>query len=50
MLGIHNRRYVGSKSALVKDIYYSIEKHIDAKDYTFADLFAGTGVVSSFFM
>lgn len=45
-LSISNRRYTGSKKALLDDIYESIAPYIK-KDSVFADLFAGTGIVSS---
>ena len=50
MLDIQNRRYVGSKTSLVKDIYNIVSENIKQDNYTIADLFAGTGVVSSFFI
>ena len=50
MLDIYNRRYVGSKRMLLNDIYNLVEKYATKKDYTIADLFAGTGAVSSFFI
>ena len=50
MLEIYNRRYIGSKRLLLDEIYNTTEKYINKKKYTFADLFAGTGVVSSFFL
>lgn len=43
---IGNRRYTGSKSALLTDIYDSVAPYAK-KGAVFADLFAGTGVVSS---
>ena len=46
---ISNRRYTGSKSALLHEIYDSIKKYHNRKT-TFADLFAGTGVVSAFML
>ena len=49
MLEIGNRRYVGSKRSLLSDIFSAAEGHIDKKNYTVADLFAGTGLVSSYF-
>ena len=48
-MNIGNRRYVGSKRSLLEDIYNIVENNIDRKDYTMADIFAGTGSVSSFF-
>lgn len=50
MLEIGNRRYVGSKRLLVNEIYETVERHIHKKEYSVADLFAGTGIVSSFFI
>lgn len=50
MVEIHNRRYVGSKRSLLSEIFDTVEKHIDKKEYSVADLFAGTGVVSAFFI
>lgn len=48
-LNIGNRRYTGSKRALLNDIHESIASY--CKDgAVFADLFAGTGVVSSFML
>src|SRR3989338_1942560 len=46
-LTIGNRRYTGSKRALLNDIYESIAPYC-RKGAIFADLFAGTGIVSSF--
>jgi len=46
---IGNRRYTGSKRALLNDIYENI-KDYHKKDVVFADLFAGTGVVSAFML
>lgn len=46
---IGNRRYTGSKKALLENIYKSIEPYSKGK-VVFADLFAGTGVVSSFML
>lgn len=49
---INNRRYTGSKTALLNDIYESISPHIKESKHgiVFADLFAGTGVVSAFML
>lgn len=47
---ISNRRYTGSKRALLNDIYNSIKEYHDKKNVVFADLFAGTGVVSAFIL
>ncbi len=49
MLEIGNRRYVGSKRSLLDEIYGAVERYINKRKYLIADLFAGTGVVSSFF-
>lgn len=46
---ISNRRYAGSKRALLNDIYESITPYFKGRA-VFADLFAGTGVVSSFML
>lgn len=46
---ISNRRYTGSKKALLEDIYESIVPYYKT-GMIFADLFAGTGVVSSFML
>ncbi len=48
-LSIGNRRYTGSKKALLEDIYESILPYSKGK-VVFADLFAGTGVVSAFML
>lgn len=46
---IGNRRYTGSKKSLLNDIYKSIAS-FSKKGVVFADLFAGTGIVSSFML
>ena len=46
---IGNRRYTGSKKALLEDIYESIAPY-HKKGVVFADLFAGTGIVSAFML
>jgi len=46
---IGNRRYTGSKRTLLNDIYESIKEY-HKKNVIFADLFAGTGVVSAFML
>ncbi|MCX6752644.1 MAG: DNA adenine methylase [Candidatus Nomurabacteria bacterium] len=46
---IGNRRYTGSKKALLNDIYESITPFYKSKA-VFADLFAGTGAVSAFML
>src|SRR3989344_246210 len=48
-LSIGNRRYTGSKRALLDDIYESVAPYHKNK-VVFADLFAGTGIVSSFML
>ena len=50
MIRIHNRRYIGSKRLLLNEIFNTVEKHINKKEYSVADLFAGTGIVSAFFI
>lgn len=51
MLKINNRRYIGSKSKLLDFINDSIIEFTDIgnEKFVFADLFAGTGVVSDYF-
>lgn len=46
---INNRRYTGSKTALLENIYDSITPYCNGK-VVFADLFAGTGVVANFML
>jgi len=46
---IGNRRYTGSKKSLLDDIYGSVAPYCKGK-VVFADLFAGTGAVSSFML
>lgn len=41
---LHNRRYIGNKYKLIKWIFSIIQK--ECKGDTFADIFAGTGVIS----
>ena len=48
-LSIGNRRYTGSKKALLEDIHESIAPYAKGK-VVFADLFAGTGVVSAYML
>jgi adenine-specific DNA-methyltransferase len=48
-LVIGNRRYTGSKKALLEDIYRSIKPHCKEGE-VFADLFAGTGIVSEYML
>ncbi len=42
---LHNRRYIGSKHKLIEWIFSIIDK--ECKGNSFADVFAGTGVVSA---
>jgi len=42
---LHNRRYIGSKHKLIKWIFSIIDK--ECRGNSFADVFAGTGVVSA---
>lgn len=46
---IGNRRYTGSKRTMLEDIYKAVAPYCKGK-IVFADLFAGTGVVSSFML
>ena len=46
---INNRRYIGSKTNLLRNIDKVIKKYYNNYNFVFADLFAGTGVVSEFF-
>ena len=46
MIDIRNRRYIGNKASLLQKIN-SATKNLDLKkDFSFADIFAGTGVVA----
>lgn len=49
MIKINNRRFIGNKTKLLNEIYNVVEKYNFPLCSTFADLFAGTGVVSHFF-
>ena len=49
MIEINNRRYIGAKYKLLSNIEEVVDSHMLVPDYTFADLFAGTGVVAHFF-
>lgn len=49
MISINNRRYIGSKTKLLENIYNSIPAKYKSKNGTFADVFAGTGVVANYF-
>lgn len=50
-LSIGNRRYTGSKKALLTDIYSCIPvEYFKKRKIVFADLFAGTGIVSLFML
>ena len=44
-LQLHNRRYIGSKHKLIEWIFSIINKECDGN--SFADIFAGTGVISA---
>ena len=46
---INNRRYIGCKAKLVNNIYDAVKEMGYDNSYTFADVFAGTGVVGSKF-
>lgn len=46
MLQINNRRYIGSKTKLLTHIKNEADNAMQQKNYSFADLFAGTGVVA----
>jgi len=50
MLSIENRRYIGSKRSLIEEIYKAIEEYTNQPDYHLGDFFAGTGLVSDFFL
>ena len=41
--------YIGSKYNLLEFIDKSVSNHVDLKDKSFGDLFAGTGVVGEYF-
>lgn len=45
MININNRRYIGSKTKLVEIIYSETKKRVSG-NFSFADIFAGTGVVA----
>ena len=45
MIEINNRRYIGGKTKLLSHIKNAVYTSIDG-DFTFADLFSGTGVVA----
>lgn len=46
MIYINNRRYIGNKHKLLPYILKDITNNIQTEQYSFADLFAGTGVVA----
>ena len=46
MLNINNRRYIGSKTKLLRHIKETTYRAIGQEQFTFADLFGGTGVVA----
>ncbi len=49
MIKINNRRFIGNKTKLLQEIYGAVEKYKFPRNSIFADLFAGTGVVSHYF-
>jgi len=46
---INNRRYIGCKTKLLSFIETAIPENIRKSNYSFADVFAGTGVVGYYF-
>ncbi|WP_300703414.1 DNA adenine methylase [uncultured Campylobacter sp.] len=53
MFSLHNRRYTGSKTKLLESIDEALIKHFDyraCENLSFFDVFAGTGVVSEYFI
>ena len=50
MKKINNRRYIGCKTKLLENIYETVNKHGFDSSSTVADIFAGTGVVGSYFI
>lgn len=48
-LKINNRRYIGSKTNLLKNIEDVINANINNKNFSIADIFGGTGVVANYF-
>ncbi|MCH5152829.1 MAG: DNA adenine methylase [Clostridiales bacterium] len=49
MLRINNRRYIGNKTKLLEQLSESIPNTFIPEQTVFADLFAGTGAVASYF-
>lgn len=49
MIEINNRRYIGAKFKLLTKIEEVINSYMSINNYSFADLFAGTGVVAHAF-
>lgn len=49
MIEIYNRRYIGAKHKLLTKIEEVVNNRINNENYSFADLFAGTGVVAHAF-
>ena len=49
MIEINNRRYIGSKTKLLKRIKEAIPAKYLSNKFSFADIFAGTGVVAYYF-
>lgn len=46
MLNINNRRYIGNKTKIIPHILDCIPLKLLSSNFTFADIFAGTGVVA----
>jgi adenine-specific DNA-methyltransferase len=49
MIELQNRRYIGNKYKLIPDIQAVVDDAFGQRNYTVADLFAGTGVVGYHF-
>lgn len=50
MFDLKNRRYTGAKTKLLEKIDFVISKNIKKDNLSFFDVFAGTGVVSEYFI
>lgn len=46
---LSSRRYIGCKTKLLEKIYKAVEERGYGPSYSFADIFAGTGVVGAYF-
>ena len=46
---LSSRRYIGCKTKLLDKIYKAVEEKGYGSSYSFADIFAGTGVVGGYF-